>query len=61
MKERALQFYNENNPQRPDTEEILDFSLGVPQPSEVLENKSDDGYSATIIFLPFWPRCSAFC
>ena len=31
-------FYDENNPQRPDNdkEDILDFSLGVPQPPEVL-------------------------
>ena len=31
-------FYDENNPQKPDNdkEDILDFSLGVPQPPEVL-------------------------
>ena len=35
-------FYNENNPQRPDNdkEDILDFSLGVPQPPEVLANQN---------------------
>ena len=39
------QFYDENNPQKLDGKEILDFSLGVPPPSEVLENQSDNGYS----------------
>lgn len=36
-------FYDENNPQKPDNDEkdILDFSLGVPQPPEILANQND--------------------
>ena len=36
-------FYDENNPQRPDNDkkDILDFSLGVPQPPEVLANQRE--------------------
>ena len=36
-------FYDENNPQRPDNDrkDILDFSLGVPQPPEVIALQND--------------------
>lgn len=36
-------FYDENNPQRPDNdkEDILDFSLGVPLPTEVIALQND--------------------
>ena len=42
IKELLESFFVDNNPQRPDNdkEDVLDFSLGVPQPPEVLANQN---------------------
>jgi len=57
-------FYDENNPQKPDNDkkDILDFSLGVPHPQEVLANQRDDGYNTEQMMNPNnplnWQRCN---